>query len=170
MQDLANTEEAANLEAESSACEMDVDASTQSEIESTSKDQDNIQDNLVDTESTSAQAAKASETDLCDIESAVDSERASKGEAVEECKKTEPAESSEVKESSVEGDDQKKRFVVFCLLEQWLSVSLAPLLTSMGALGRYNRLRISSTILSFFLFYLQKSNVPEIWFASPRYV
>uniref|UniRef100_A0A8C1L6C5 Scaffold attachment factor B2-like n=1 Tax=Cyprinus carpio TaxID=7962 RepID=A0A8C1L6C5_CYPCA len=108
VQDLANTEEAANLEAESSACEMDVDASTQSEIESTSKDQENIQDNLVDTESTSAQAAKASETDLCDIESAVDSERASKGEAVEECKKTEPAESSEVKESSVEGDDQKK--------------------------------------------------------------
>uniref|UniRef100_A0A8C0YKT9 Scaffold attachment factor B n=1 Tax=Cyprinus carpio carpio TaxID=630221 RepID=A0A8C0YKT9_CYPCA len=73
VQDLANTEEAANLEAESSACEMDVDALTQSEIEST-----------------------------------IDSERASKGEAVEECKKTEPAESSEVKESSVEGDDQKK--------------------------------------------------------------
>ncbi|XP_016131568.1 scaffold attachment factor B1 isoform X3 [Sinocyclocheilus grahami] len=108
VQDLANTEEATNLEAESSACEMDVDASKQSEIESTSKDQENIQDNLGDTESTSAQATNASETDLCDIESAVDSERASKGEAVEECKKTEPAESSEVKESSVEGDDQKK--------------------------------------------------------------
>ncbi|XP_016295860.1 scaffold attachment factor B2-like isoform X1 [Sinocyclocheilus anshuiensis] len=108
VQDLTNTEEATNLEAESSACEMDVDASKQSEIESTSKDQENIQDNLVDTESTSAQAANASETDLCDIESAVDSERASKGEAVEECKKTEPAESSEVKESSVEDDDQKK--------------------------------------------------------------
>lgn len=112
------------MEADSSACEMDIDASKQSVIESTSKDQENIQDNLVDTESTSAQAANASETDLRDIESAVDSERASKGEAVEECKKTEPAseESSEVKESSVEGDDQKKRFVVFCLLEQWLSL------------------------------------------------
>ncbi|XP_058615439.1 scaffold attachment factor B1 isoform X2 [Onychostoma macrolepis] len=110
VQDLANAEDATNLEADSSACEMDVDASKQSEIESTSKDQENIQDNLVDTESTSAQAANASETDLHDIESAVDSERASKGEAVEECKKTEPAseESSEVKESSVEGDDQKK--------------------------------------------------------------
>ncbi|XP_016101917.1 scaffold attachment factor B2-like isoform X1 [Sinocyclocheilus grahami] len=108
VQELANSEEAANLEADSSACEMDVDASKQSEIESTSKDQENIQDNLGDTESTSAQAANASETDLHDIESAVDSERASKGEAVEECKKTEPAESSEVKESSVEGDDQKK--------------------------------------------------------------
>uniref|UniRef100_A0A9R1SGJ5 Scaffold attachment factor B n=3 Tax=Cyprinus carpio TaxID=7962 RepID=A0A9R1SGJ5_CYPCA len=108
VQDLANAEEAADLEAESSACEMDVDASKQSEIESTSKEQENIPDNLVDAESTSAQAANASETDLRDIESAVDSERASKGEAVEECEKTEPAESSEVKESSVEGDDQKK--------------------------------------------------------------
>ncbi|XP_052395275.1 scaffold attachment factor B2 isoform X3 [Carassius gibelio] len=108
VQDLTNTEEATNLEAESSACEKDIDESKQSEIESISKDQENIQDNLVDTESTSAKAANANETDLCDIESAVDSERASKGEAVEECKKTEPAESSEVKESSVEGDDQKK--------------------------------------------------------------
>lgn len=124
MHDLANTEEAANLEAESSACEVDVDASKQSEVDSTSKDQENVQDNLVDSESTSTQAANASETCLRDIESAVDSEMASKGEADEECKKTEPAESSEVKESSVQGggDDQKKRFVVFCLLEQWLSL------------------------------------------------
>lgn len=44
------------------------------------------------------------------------------------------------------------------------SVSLAPLLTSMGSLGRCKRLRISSTILSFF-FLPSKSNVPEIWFA-----
>ncbi|KAL0160446.1 hypothetical protein M9458_044171, partial [Cirrhinus mrigala] len=96
VQDLANAEEAADLEAEPpTACEMDVDASKQSEIESPSKDQENVQDNLVDTESASAQAANASETDLRDIESAVDSERASKEEAVEECKKTEPAESSE---------------------------------------------------------------------------
>lgn len=123
MHDLANAEEAANLEAESPACEMDVDASKQSEVDSTSKDQENVQDNLVDSESTSTQAANASETCLRDIESAVDSEMASKGEADEECKKTEPAESSEVKESSVQGgDDQKKRFVVFCLLEQWLSL------------------------------------------------
>ncbi|XP_056112568.1 scaffold attachment factor B1 isoform X2 [Rhinichthys klamathensis goyatoka] len=107
--DLANAEEAANLEAESPACEMDVDASKQSEVDSTSKDQENVQDNLVDSESTSTQAANASETCLRDIESAVDSEMASKGEADEECKKTEPAESSEVKESSVQGgDDQKK--------------------------------------------------------------
>lgn len=35
-------------------------------------------------------------------------------------------------------------------------VSLAPLLTSMGALWRCNRLRISSTILFFVFFYLQK--------------
>ncbi|XP_067271872.1 scaffold attachment factor B1 [Pseudorasbora parva] len=107
--DLANAEEAANLEAESSACEMDVDASKQSEVDPTSKEQENVQDNLVDSESTSTQAANASETCLRDIESAVDSEMASKGEADEECKKTEPAESSEVKESSVQGgDDQKK--------------------------------------------------------------
>ncbi|XP_073700055.1 scaffold attachment factor B1 [Garra rufa] len=109
VQDLANAEETADLEAEpSAACEMDVDASKQSEIESPSKEQENIEDNLVDTESASAQAANASETDLHDIESAVDSEMAPKEEAVEECKKTEPAESTEVKESSVEGDDQKK--------------------------------------------------------------
>ncbi|KAK7136924.1 hypothetical protein R3I93_017099 [Phoxinus phoxinus] len=107
--DLANAEEAANLEAESPACEMDVDATKQSEVDSTCKDQENVQDNLVDSESTSTQAANASETCLRDIESAVDSEMASKGEADEECKKTEPAESSEVKESSVQGgDDQKK--------------------------------------------------------------
>ncbi|XP_039538047.1 scaffold attachment factor B1 isoform X2 [Pimephales promelas] len=107
--DLASAEEAANLEAGSPACEMEVDASKQSEVDSASKDQENVQDNLVDSESTSTQAANASETCLRDIENAVDSEMASKGEADEECKKTEPAESSEVKESSVEGgDDQKK--------------------------------------------------------------
>lgn len=124
MHDLANTEDATNLEAESSACEVDVEASKQSEVDSTSKDHENVQDNLVDSESTSTQAANASEKCLRDIESAVDSEMPSKGEADEECKKTEPAESSEVKESSVQGggDDQKKRFVVFCLLEQWLSL------------------------------------------------
>ncbi|XP_077082373.1 scaffold attachment factor B1 isoform X2 [Siphateles boraxobius] len=98
--DLANAEEAANLEA-------DVDSSKQSEVDSTSKDQENVRDNLVDSESTSTKAANASETLLRDI--AVDSEMASKGEGDEECKKTEPAESSEVKESSVQGgDDQKK--------------------------------------------------------------
>lgn len=115
---LANTEEADKSEAEPTACEADVDASKQSEDESSSKDIKNIEDNLVDTESTSAQVANASETGSRDIESAVETEKAS-NEEVEDCTKTEPA---EVKESSVQGDDQKMRFVAFCLLEQWLSL------------------------------------------------
>lgn len=46
------------------------------------------------------------------------------------------------------------------------SVSLAPLLTSMGALGRCNRLRISSTIFfCHFVFLPTNNNVPEFWFA-----
>lgn len=106
--DLANTDEAANLDPESSTCKLDIVASKESEVELTNKDQENIQDSLVDAENTSAQADNASKTGLRDIESAVDSEMASKGEAVEECKSTDPAESSEVKESSVQGDDQKK--------------------------------------------------------------
>ncbi|XP_051550790.1 scaffold attachment factor B2-like [Myxocyprinus asiaticus] len=106
--DLSNAEDSSNLEAESTACEADIDMTKQNEDESTSKDQENDQDNLVDTESTSARATNDNETVLCKIESAVDSERASKEDGVEESKKTESAESSEGKESSVQGDDQTK--------------------------------------------------------------
>ncbi|XP_051977986.1 scaffold attachment factor B1 [Xyrauchen texanus] len=105
---LSNVEDASNLEAESTACEADIDTAKQNEVQSTSKDQANDQDNLVNTESTSAQATNDNETVLCEIESAVDSERASKEDGVEESKKTESAESSEGKESSVQGDDQTK--------------------------------------------------------------
>ncbi|XP_051979952.1 scaffold attachment factor B2-like [Xyrauchen texanus] len=106
--DLSNAEDASNLEAESTSCEVDIDTAKQNEVESTSNGQENVQDNLVNTESTSAQAANDNETSLREIKIAVDSESASKEEGVEESKKTEPAESSEVKESSVQGDDQTK--------------------------------------------------------------
>ncbi|XP_051549759.1 scaffold attachment factor B2-like [Myxocyprinus asiaticus] len=105
--DLSNADDASNLEAESMACEADIDTAKQNKVESRSNGQENIQDTLVNTESTSAQAANDNETSLREIEIAVDSESASKEEGVEESK-TEPAESSEVKESSVQGDDQTK--------------------------------------------------------------
>lgn len=112
---LASAEEAGNLETEPEASETET--TEQTEVESSSKE--NVEDNLVDSESASAQVANASEMGTRDIESAVDLETPSKEEGAEECTKTEAA---EAKESSVQGDDQKMRFVVFCLLEQWLSL------------------------------------------------
>lgn len=142
------------MEGESSAWEGDFDSAKRSEVEAPCEERQGVWDNSTDAESTSAQAASANETGLHEIANTADSETASKAEGSEGDRKTEEsaAESSEVKESSVEGDDQKKRFVVFCLLEQWLlqSVTLAPLLTSLGALGRCNGLRISSLIVFLF--------------------
>lgn len=113
--DLGRAEEAGNVEG-------DIDASEQSEVRLPCEDQQGVKDNSPAAESVSAQAANANETGLHKLES-TDSESVAKAEATEEDMKTEEsaAESSEVKESSVEGGDQKKRFVVFCLLEQnWL--------------------------------------------------
>lgn len=110
---LASAEEAGNLETEPEACETETTEQTEE------KELETVEDNLVDTESASAQVANASETGARDIESAVDSEAPSKEEGVEERAKTE---ATEAQESSVQGDDQKMRFVVFCLLEQWLSL------------------------------------------------
>lgn len=115
MSDLGKAEEASNVEG-------DIDASEQSKVQPPCEDQQGVKDNSPGAESASAQAANANETALHKIESA-DSESVAKAEGTEEDMKTEEsaAESSEVKESSVEGGDQKKRFVVFCLLEQkWL--------------------------------------------------
>ncbi|XP_076847727.1 scaffold attachment factor B1 isoform X2 [Brachyhypopomus gauderio] len=108
--DLSKAQEASNLEGESSACEADIDASKQSEVELACGDRRSGEDNLTDAESASARAASANETGSHELENAVDSETASKAEGTEEDKKTEEsaAESSELKESSVEGDDQKK--------------------------------------------------------------
>ncbi|KAL7867107.1 hypothetical protein AOLI_G00149210 [Acnodon oligacanthus] len=107
---LSKAEDASNMEGESSACEADIDASKQSDVESTCKDHQGAQGNSTDAESASAQAANANETGLHEIANAADSETVSKAEGSEEDKKTEEsaADSSEVKESSVEGDDQKK--------------------------------------------------------------
>lgn len=115
MSDFGKAEEASNVEG-------DIDASEQSEVQPPCEDQQGVKDNSPGAESTSVQAASANETGLHKIESA-DSESVVKVEGTEEDTKTEEnaADSSEVKESSVEGGDQKKRFVVFCLLEQkWL--------------------------------------------------
>uniref|UniRef100_A0A4W4G8W6 Scaffold attachment factor B2 n=1 Tax=Electrophorus electricus TaxID=8005 RepID=A0A4W4G8W6_ELEEL len=108
--DLSKAEEGSNLEGESSACEADLDASKQSEVELACGDRRDAEDNLTGAESASARAANANETGLHELENAVDSEMAWKAEGSEEDKKTEEsaAESSELKESSVEGDDQKK--------------------------------------------------------------
>ncbi|TRZ01193.1 hypothetical protein DNTS_035508 [Danionella cerebrum] len=101
--DPAYTEGVVSLEPEPSTCDLDIDV--------TKKDQENLEDNLMDSVSTSAQVGNASETDLHVIESVVDSDvvlKEEEEEEAEEGKKTEPAESSEEKESSVQGDDQKK--------------------------------------------------------------
>ena len=92
-----------------------------------SGDTQNVPEETVESESTQAVSVSepAGET--------VDSENDSK-KVEEEEKKTEDIAdadtSSAAKDSSsVEGDDQKKRFVVFCLLEtkMVISVALAPL-------------------------------------------
>lgn len=83
-----------------------------------------------DSESKSLQAVSVSEQGTVGDET-VGSEMGSKGEEDEKTEEKAAADStSTVKESSsVEGDDQKKRFVAFCLLEtkMAISVALAPL-------------------------------------------
>lgn len=118
MSDLGKAEEAGNVEG-------DIDASEQSKVQPPCEDQQGVKDNSPGAESASVQAVNANETDLHKIESA-DSESVAKAEGIEEDTKTEEsaAESSEVKESSVEGGDQKKRFVVFCLLEKKMAVRI----------------------------------------------
>lgn len=100
--------------------EGDIDASEQSEIQPPCEDQQGVKDNSPGAESAIAHAANANETGLHKTESVA------KAEGTKEDMKTEEsaAESSEVKESSVEGGDQKKRFVIFCLLEQKMAVRI----------------------------------------------
>lgn len=145
MSALGRTMEASNVEG-------DIDALEQSEVQPPCEDQQGVKDNSPGVESASALAANANETGLHKTESA-GSESVAKAEGTNEDIKTEEsaAESSEVKEASVEGDDQKKRFVVFCLLEQkWLleSCYFGSFVNKFGcSLGRSNGLRISSYIL-----------------------
>lgn len=128
--DTTNAEEAINVETELSTSDKDVAKLTERQMKDAENTQ-NVPEETVDAEST--QAVSVNEQG----ESAVDSEMVSKAEGEEEDKTEEnAAESTAVKESSsVEGDDQKKRFVVFCLLEQWLSLLHWVLfLASFGAL------------------------------------
>lgn len=132
--DKVNVAEEDNLEPELSTSDMDVAKLTASETKDTG-DTQNVPDEADDAESESAQAVSVSEQGAGETESAVDSEMVSKAEGEEKTEEN-AAESTTVKESSsVEGDDQKKRFVVFCLLEQWLSLLHWVLfLASFGAL------------------------------------
>lgn len=89
-----------------------------------------VPEETFDTENKSSQAVSVSEQGT--VGETVDSEMGSKkGEEDEKTEEKAAADSaSTVKgSSSVEGDDQKKRFVAFCLLEtkMAISVALAPL-------------------------------------------
>lgn len=93
-------------------------------------DTQNVPEETMDAENESSQAVSVSKQGA--VGETVDSELGSKkGEEDEKTEENAAADSaSTVKESSsVEGDDQKKRFVAFCLLEtkMAISVALAPL-------------------------------------------
>lgn len=93
-------------------------------------DTQNVPEETFDAENKSSQAVSVSKQGA--VGETVDSEMGSKeGEEDEKREENAAADTaSTVKESSsVEGDDQKKRFVAFCLLEtkMAISVALAPL-------------------------------------------
>lgn len=93
-------------------------------------DTQNVPEETMDAENESSQAVSVSKQGT--VGETVDSELGSKkGEEDEKTEENAAVDSaSTVKESSsVEGDDQKKRFVAFCLLEtkMAISVALAPL-------------------------------------------
>lgn len=84
-------------------------------------DADDVPEETFDGEDKSSDAVSVSKQG--DEGETVGSEMGSKkGEKTEE--KDAPDSTTTLKESSVEGDDQKKRFVAFCLLEKpkWLSL------------------------------------------------
>lgn len=106
-------------------CDRDVVETDTKEVGDTS-----VPEETFETENKSSQAVSVSEQGT--VGETVDSEMGSK--KVEEDEKTEEKaaadSASTVKgSSSVEGDDQNKRFVAFCLLEtkMAISVALAPL-------------------------------------------
>ena len=122
--DAAKTDEAApgQVEGDKEVTETDVD-----EV----GDGQSVPEQTVDMQSESTQAVSVNEQGAAG--ETVDSEMGSKEGEEEETKTEENASadaSSAAKESStVEGDDQKKRFVAFCLLDtkMVISVALAPL-------------------------------------------
>ena len=93
-------------------------------------DTQNVPEETFDAENKSSQAVSISEQGAVGetVESEIGSKKGEEDEKTEEKAAADSA--STVKESSsVEGDDQKKRFVAFCLLEtkMAISVALAPL-------------------------------------------
>lgn len=93
------------------------------------EDTQTVPEETFDAENKSSHAVSVSNQGA--VGETVESEMGSKGEEDEKTEEKAAADSAPtVKESSsVEGDDQKKRFVAFCLLEtkMAISVALAPL-------------------------------------------
>lgn len=125
--DLSREDEAVDAEQEGATASHDLekDAATAAESnqpESQAKDeQPGSQEEDMDaqTETESTQPSAAVETGSNDNEATVDTDTGSKAETEKESVKTEETAAEATKgSSSVEGDEQKKRFVVLCLLEQ----------------------------------------------------
>lgn len=129
-------EQAATTGEEEAVCDKAASGDAESDqdvLETEAKevgDGQNIPEETMDAENTSLQAVSLNEQGS--LSETVNSEiESKKGEEEEKTEEKAAADSaSTVKEcSSVEGDDQKKRFVAFCLLEtkMAISVALAPL-------------------------------------------
>ena len=116
--DAQNVDHALDLEGEGSTSDADASEGMQNERKSRDKEKQNVREEGAESRVASANEQGSNETECAGGESETDSK------AEEETKTEEnAAEPSAAKESSsVEGDDPKKRFVVFCLLEQWLSL------------------------------------------------
>lgn len=172
------------MEQETSTASRDLkqDAAVSNKAETQREDDQFHEEDMdaqTETESTQASAVEKGSND---IEGTVDSESGSKAENA----KTEEsaAEATALKESSsVEGDDQKKRFVVLCLLEKkkqakWLCLLHWFLLLTrfFGALGRCSGLRIPSQAVIFVVTLLlypspslpSLSNALQVSLAAPK--
>lgn len=109
------------MEQETSTASRDLkqDAAVSNKAETQREDDQFHEEDMdaqTETESTQASAVEKGSND---IEGTVDSESGSKAENENAKTEESAAEATALKESSsVEGDDQKKRFVVLCLLEK----------------------------------------------------
>lgn len=115
------------MEQETSTVSRDLeqDAAVSNKAESQHEDDQFHEEDMdaqTETESTQASAVGKGSND---IEGTVDSESGSKAENENAKTEESAAEATALKESSsVEGDDQKKRFVVLCLLEKKMAMSV----------------------------------------------
>ena len=91
----------------------------------------NVPEETTDAENKSSQAVSVSEQGALGetVDSEIGSKKGEEDEKTEEENAAADSASTVKESSSVEGDDQKKRFVAFCLLEtkMAISVALAPL-------------------------------------------